>query len=413
VISKRVSAVLAAVTLLSACSPGPEPTAAVQTSVPSIGPEATTPTATTVALATEPPPSAEPSLSPTTAPTSGPDALTGQPGGVYWATIDGQIQSSWAKIPERVYVPDERSGDVVVIDPATFKVIGRFKVGASPEHITPAWDGGVLYVNNMNSGSMTEIDPQTGRPNGTVIKVPNPYNLYFTPDGTRAIVVEDMSAGAPTDPNGLLFLDPKSWKKIGFVPIPWAGADHLDFSADGKTIFLSTEFAGRIVAVDVDKMKVITSLRVGGSPTDVRLSPDGSVVFVANQVRNEIDIVNTTTLQYAGFIQAGVGAHGLGISRDTTKLFVTNRLAASVSVIDIATRKVVATWSIGGTPDMIAQSPDGSQLWISDRYSGYITVVNAQSGAVIKKIDTGVSPHGLAYWPQPGRYSLGHNGNMR
>ena len=62
---------------------------------------------------------------------------------------------------------------------------------------------------------------------------------------------------------------------------------------------------------------------------------------------------------------------------------------------------------------MIAQSPDGSQLWISNRYSGYITVVNARSGAVITTIDTGVNPHGLAYWPQPGRYSLGHNGNMR
>src|SRR4029077_9835942 len=116
---------------------------------------------------------------------------------------------------------------------------------------------------------------------------------------------------------------------------------------------------------------------------------------------------DTKTLKYAGFIQAGAGAHGLAISRDTTKLFVTNRLAPSLSVVDIATRKVVATWTIGGTPDMIAQSPDGSQLWISNRYSGYITVVNAQSGAVITTIDTGVNPHGLAYWPQPGRYSLG------
>ncbi|HYK95421.1 MAG TPA: hypothetical protein VE011_06105 [Candidatus Dormibacteraeota bacterium] len=406
-VPKRVPAVLAAVVLISACSPGPTVSPA-STAASSTGPQATT-----AALATEPPPSAGPSLSPTAGPTIAPSAAPDKPGGVYWATLNGRIQSSWAAFPERVYVPDERSGDVVVIDPATFKIIGRFKVGASPEHITPAWDGQVLYVNNMNAGSMTEIDPRTGRPNGTVIQVPNPYNLYFTPDGTRAIVVEDMAAGAPTDPNGLLFLDPKTWKKVGFVPIPWAGANHLDFSADGKTLFLSTEFAGRIVAVDVAAMKVITSLRVGGSPTDVRLSPDGKVVFVANQVRNEIDIVDASTLQYAGFIQAGVGAHGLAISRDATKLFVTNRLAASLSVINIATRKVVATWAIGGTPDMIAQSPDGSQLWISNRYSGYITVVNSQSGAIITTIDTGMNPHGLSYWPQPGRYSLGHNGNMR
>jgi len=338
-------------------------------------------------------------------------------GGVYWATISGQIDPRWSSIPARVYVPDERSGDVVVIDPATYKIVGRFNVGAYPEHITPGWDGQTLFVNNMNGGTLTEIDPRTARPNGITIKVPNPYNLYFTPDGSRSIIVEDMLHGSPTDPNGLLFLDRKTWKKVGFVPIPWAGANHLDFSADGKILFLSCEYSGRIVAVDVARMKVIASLNVGGSPTDVRLSPDGSVVFVANQIRNGVDLIDTRTLAYVSFIRAGAGAHGLAISRDTTRLFITNRHAGSVSVVDIASRKVVATWVIGGTPDMVAETPDGSRLWISNRYSGTITIakpiVDSRSGAVIKTIATGLNPHGLAYWPEPGRYSLGHNGNMR
>jgi YVTN family beta-propeller protein len=332
---------------------------------------------------------------------------------VYAATISGKIQPAWANIPARVYVPDEKSSNVVVIDPATFKIIGTFKVGSFPEHITPGWDGQLLYVNDMASSALTEIDPRTGRPNGTVIKVPNPYNLYFTPDGTRSIVVEDQLHGAPTDPNGLVFYDRKTWTKVGTVPIPFAGANHMDFSADGKTLFLSCEYSGEIVAVNVASMQIVKTFHVGGSPTDVRLSPDGQVMFIANQVRNGIDVIDANSLQYLSFIRAGDGAHGLAISRDTTKLFITNRLAASLSVVDIATRKVIATWSIGGTPDMIAQSPDGSQLWISNRYSGSITVVNAHTGAVLITIKTGVNPHGLSYWPEPGRYSLGHNGNMR
>jgi YVTN family beta-propeller protein len=356
------------------------------------------------------PASTGPSPTGSTAPSASPSAALG---GVYWATITGQIDPRWASIPPRVYVPDEASGNVVVIDPATFKIIGRFNVGAFPEHITPAWDGQVLYVNNMNSSSLTEIDPRTARPNGITIKVPNPYNLYFTPDGSRSIVVEDMYQAAPTSPNGLVFYDRKTWKKVGFVPIPWAGANHLDFTADGSVLLLSCEYSGRIVAVDVAKMKVIKSFNVGGSPTDVRLSPDGKVIFVANQVRNGIDVIDATSLAYLSFIRAGSGAHGLAISRDTTHLFVTNRHAGSLSVVDIASRKVVATWQIGGTPDMIAQSADGTQLWISNRYSGTITIVDARSGTVIKTIATGMNPHGLSFWPEPGRFSLGHNGNMR
>jgi YVTN family beta-propeller protein len=415
-VNGRGLAIFAAIALVAAACDSTPAASAPGGGTPA-GLAAASPSGQPVAMSSgTPPPNTTPgpvgpvaSVTPVTPTPSSPTAL----GGVYWATISGQINPRWASIPARVYVPDEGSGDVVVIDPATYRIIGRFNVGASPEHITPAWDGQTLYVNNMNGGSLTEINPYTGRPNGITIRVPNPYNLYFTPDGSRSIVVEDMLHGAPTDPNGLLFLNRKTWQKVGFVPIPWAGANHLDFSADGKILFLSCEYSGRIVAVDVARMKVITSLNVGGSPTDVRLSPDGSVVFVANQLRNGVDVIDTKTLSYVSFIRAGPGAHGLAISRDATRLFITNRHGGSVTVVDIASRKVVATWVIGGTPDMVAETPDGSQLWISNRYSGTITIVDAHSGAVIRTIATGLNPHGLAYWPEPGRFSLGHNGNMR
>jgi YVTN family beta-propeller protein len=74
---------------------------------------------------------------------------------------------------------------------------------------------------------------------------------------------------------------------------------------------------------------------------------------------------------------------------------------------------VVDTWVVGGSPDMAAVSPDGSQLWVSNRFHGSVVVLNPETGEVIKVIPTGGNPHGLAFWPQPGSISLGHNGNMR
>ena len=43
---------------------------------------------------------------------------------------------------ERIYVPNLRSNDVSVIDPASMKVVDRFKVGASPQHVIPSWEIG-------------------------------------------------------------------------------------------------------------------------------------------------------------------------------------------------------------------------------------------------------------------------------
>ena len=84
---------------------------------------------------------------------------------MYAATVAGQVAPQLASLPPRVYVPDERSGEVTVIDPATLKVVATFKTGTYPEHVTPDWDLSRLLVSNMSSSTITIIDPAT-RPSG-------------------------------------------------------------------------------------------------------------------------------------------------------------------------------------------------------------------------------------------------------
>jgi YVTN family beta-propeller protein len=62
---------------------------------------------------------------------------------------------------------------------------------------------------------------------------------------------------------------------------------------------------------------------------------------------------------------------------------------------------------------MLQVSPDGTQLWVSNRYGTTVTVINTATGAVIATIGVGRQPHGLTYFPQPGRFSIGHNGVYR
>ena len=87
----------------------------------------------------------------------------------------------------------------------------------------------------------------------------------------------------------------------------------------------------------------------------------------------------------------------------------------SISVVDPATDTVVATWPIpgGGSPDMGGVSADGTELWISGRYDSEVYVFDTTTGAVKAQIKVGPGPHGLAVFPQPGRYSLGHTGIYR
>jgi YVTN family beta-propeller protein len=302
-------------------------------------------------------------------------------------------------------VPNSDAASVSVIDPTTMRVVDRFSVGIRPHHVTPSWDLSKLYVNNTEGNTLTEIYPMTGRPVRN-IPITDPYNLYFTPDGAKAIVVAERY-------QRLDFYNPADWSFIKSVGIPWAGVDHADFTADGRYFIASCEFSGQVVKVDTEAMEVVGRVNVGSMPIDVKMSPDGTVLYVANQGRHGVSLVDPETMTEIGFLRTGVGAHGLNVSRDAATLFVSNRMEGTISVIDFATRSVRETWRVGGSPDMIQVSADGTQLWTSNRFHSSVSVIDTTNGRLIATIPTGAGAHGVSLFPQPGRYSVGHNGVYR
>jgi YVTN family beta-propeller protein len=311
-----------------------------------------------------------------------------------------------------IYVPNSMSNTVDVIDPATYKVIDHFSVGALPQHVTPSWDFKTLYVDNDHGNSLTPINPRTGQRRGPDIAVTDPYNLYFTADGRYAIVVAEAR-------RRLDFRDAQTMKLVKSVPVPCTGVDHMDYTADGKLALASCEFSGQLVVVDLARQSIRATINlpnrgVSPRPQDVKLSPDGTVFYVADMNANGVWEVDARTFAIEGFLPTGAGAHGLYPSRDARFLYVTNRDAGTISVVDFRTRQVVRIWTIpGGSPDMGGVSADGKVLWLSGRFSSAVYAVSTADGHVIATIPVGQGPHGLCVWPQPGRYSIGHTGITR
>ena len=364
---------------------------------------------------------------------------------LYSEAVAGRFSPTVAGDLDRVYVPNLQSNDVYVIDPVAFKVVDKFRVGVNPQHVVPSWDLKTLFVANnaegRTDGSLTPVDPKTGKP-GTPLPVDDPYNMYFTPDGGSAIIVAEAL-------KRLDFRDPHTMQLQYSIATPRCGGiNHADFSIDGRYAIFTCEFTGSIVKIDLVARKVLAYLQLikpglptktvkgfdgrdevicttwKGMPQDIRASPDGSLFFIADMMSDGVYVVDGATFRQMEFIPTGVGTHGLYPSRDGRKLYVANRGSnkihgpphgkGSVSVIDFATRKVDATWPIpgGGSPDMGNVSADGKYLWLSGRYDNVVYAIDTTSGNV-RSLAVGKEPHGLTVWPQPGRYSLGHTGNMR
>ena len=379
------------------------------------------------------------------------------PTNLYSATSSNHISPAVAGALERVYVPNRSENTVSVIDPATLKVVDKFKVGINPQHVVPSWDLKTLWVANnaegRTDGSLTPVDPKTGKP-GKSIAVDDPYNMYWSPDGQYAIVVAEAY-------KRLDYRDPRTMKLAYSIPTPrCAGINHADFSIDGRFALFTCEFNGSLTKIDLVNRSVVDTIKLSqyfnrpdaiaaiaksgrktvkipdpgipgaeicttpGMPQDVRISPDGKTFFVADMMADGVHVVDGASFKQIGFIPTGVGTHGLYPSRDGKNLYVANRGSntvqgkpkgkGSVSVIDFATMKVTQNWPIpgGGSPDMGNVSADGKYLWLSGRYDNVVYRFNTESGAV-DFIKVGLEPHGLTVWPQPGRYSLGHTGNLR
>ncbi len=329
---------------------------------------------------------------------------------VYGHDGAGQLSAVNRAALSRIYVPNSGSNTVDVIDPTTFKIVGHFAVGALPQHVTPSWDSKTLWVTNDLGNSLTPFNPRTGRPRGPAVPVDDPYNLYFTPDGRFAIVVAERLGR-------LDFRDAHTMRLVDSLSVPCRGVDHMDYTADGRIALASCEFSAQLIEVDLVRQSVVRTVdlpRRNAKPQDVKISPDGRVFYVADMTSGGLWTVDSGSMKVTGFIVTGRGAHGLYPSRDARSLYISNRDAGTISVLDFARRRVVATWSIpGGSPDMGGVSADGTTLWLSGRYTAEVYALATTDGHLAARIAVGSGPHGLAVWPQPGRYSIGHTGIMR
>ncbi|MBV9304030.1 MAG: YncE family protein [Acidobacteriaceae bacterium] len=339
-------------------------------------------------------------------------------GDIYSADHPGMLSSLVKNFPSRIYVPNSKSDSVDIIDPSTFKIVDHFslprdpkhpKHPLEPQHVVPSWDLKKLWVAQDLGDQLTLIDPATAK-RGETIHVDDPYNMYYTPDGKYAIVMAERE-------KRIDFRDAQTMQVVNRVPVNCEGVNHGDFSIDGRYMIATCEFSNELIKVDVAEQKLLGHLKLDpkGMPQDCRISPDAKVFYVANMEADGVHLIDGDAFKQIGFIKTGKGAHGLYFSRDSKYMYVSNRGEGSVSVLRLATRTVATKWTIpgGGSPDMGGVSADGEVLWLSGRYNSEVYAFDTANGVLKARIKVGESPHGLCVYPQPGRYSLGHTGNIR
>jgi YVTN family beta-propeller protein len=314
-----------------------------------------------------------------------------------------------------IYVTNEVSGDLSVIDSGTRKVIATVPLGKRPRGIHASPDQKTLYV--ALSGSPIagpDVDESTLPPpnksadgigvfdvaqNKVVRFLPggsDPENFDVSKDGkqlfisnedTPAVSIGDIASGTVLKTS-----------KIGGQP------EGVRVAPDGKRVLITSEEDGTIAVLDPAAGHMISTFEAGHRPRSIPFMPDGSRAYVDAENDGTVVLVDAVKFKTLKTIPLGkpgvIKPMAVLLSPDATRVHVSTGRGQQVFAVDTATQTVLGSVTVGTRPWGIALSPDAKTLYSANEPSNNISVVNLADNTVAATIPAGTGPWGVIVLPR-------------
>jgi len=258
-------------------------------------------------------------------------------------------------------VPDEEcaklkrdltADGIAVIDTATLKLSRLLKSGSDPEQFDLSRDGRRLFISNEDSGTLTVLNVSTGAIEASVAVGKEPEGVRVTPDGRWVVVTSESG-------NAISIVDPHSLKVVKSVPVGKRPRD-VAFATDGKTVYISGEFDASLYTTsipDADNATKLLQLRAEAKPMGLILDAPRNRLFVSTGRGGTVAVVSLEGPKLVAEIPVGARPWGIALSHDGKRLYTANGSSNDVTIIDTTTLQVVKKVAVGKSPWGIALAP--------------------------------------------------------
>ncbi len=322
----------------------------------------------------------------------------------------GSVPKAPADHGFRIYVTNENSGDLSVIDGSTLEVVATIPLGKRPRGIHASPDGKTLYVAlsgspiggpgvdesklpppDKSADGIGVFDVQQNKLLRLIQSGSDPENFDLSNDGRYIFVSNEDDAKAS-------MIDISSGKVVKTFVVG-EEPEGVKVTPDGKFVYVTSENTGTISVIDIAAGKVAETFKVGHRPRSVAFLPNGSRAYVNAENDGAVTVVDcakhaviqTITLGERGVIKP----MALLLSADASKLYVSTGRGHKVFVIDTATNSVSGSFEVGERPWGIALSPDGKILYTANGPSNDISVVDLATQKVTQKVKASRGPWGV------------------
>jgi YVTN family beta-propeller protein len=295
----------------------------------------------------------------------------------------------------QVFVSNERSGDITIIDGANYEVLGTIPAGKRPRGIHGSPDGKTIYV--ALSGTPIQAPPKLDAHGNPILK------RHDNDD-------DDDAAKSDKSADGIGVVDIATRKLTGRIKVG-SDPEEFDLSKDGTRIYVSNEDVKTASVVNIATGKVEHIIPVGEEPEGVNTSPDGKNFYVTCEAGGDIYVVETTGYTSTAHFKVPPRPRSVAFLRGTAVAFIPSESSGLLNVIDTTTPKVSRTINLpeGARPMRIKISRDGKLVYVSEGRLGVISVLDAHTYQIVSSIKVGERPWGIELSPD-GRFLFSANG---
>jgi YVTN family beta-propeller protein len=327
----------------------------------------------------------------------------------------------------QIYVSNEKSGDVSVINGSDNRVLGTIPVGKRPRGIHASPDGKTVYV--ALSGTPITAPPQLdakGNPIFQKGKDDDDDDGAKSDKSADAIAVLDVakqkltgkiSAGSDPEEFSLskdgtqLYVSNEDVKAASVIKIATGKVEHIvavgqepegvATTPDGKRFYVTCEAGGDVYVIDAAGYTIVGHFKVNVRPRSMDFLPGGGIGFIPSESTGELNVIDTVNFKVLKVITLPPGSRPMSVkvAADGRKVYVSNGRAGTVSVLDSRTYELLNTIKVGVRPWGIALSPDGKFLYTANGPSNDVSVVDLEANKEIARIKAGSSPWAVAVVP--------------
>ncbi len=178
------------------------------------------------------------------------------------------------------------------VDIENDEIIGVIHTGVEPEGVSITADGKRAYITAEVSQMIHVVEMETREVLADILVGSRPRRAFFTADGKEYWVTNEISGYVS-------IIDTEKLEVVGELHFAPPGVREGDISPvgivrteDGKTAFITLGHANRLAVVDIPSREVRAYLVVGTRAWNVDFSGDGKILYVVNSGSDDVTIVD-------------------------------------------------------------------------------------------------------------------------